>query len=267
MPAGAFFSSEKQLFEATTTRQQQQLLSLRGRSVLTQRGANNPRRLLPPILGGNLKYTSDHCESPIPAVPPYFVRTHHIHGTRTTDDTTQEHMNNSTQKSTQRPGSVEAANHSFATQAHLHESSDPITRGGQKGAKTSPRGARGAPERPQEWPGEAHKEPNRRQEEPRRPERSQDKPERSPRGTRKSPRVARRGTKGPKRLQGEPRRYQNEPKSRHERFNTSPKCLFSRWKKTEISLDVFFGFFGTAPNGIIVFDVAKQSFVYNPRNL
>ena len=44
----------------------------------------------PSILRGNLKYTADHCESPIPAVPPYFVRTHHIHGTRTTDDTTTQ---------------------------------------------------------------------------------------------------------------------------------------------------------------------------------
>ena len=125
-------------------------------------------------------------------------------------------MNNSTQKSTQRPGSVEAANHSFATQAHLHESSDPITRRSHKGAKTSPRGTRKTPRVARRGPQgaqqasrgapEARKEPRQAREEPhghqKEPKSGQERHKRSPRGVkgspggaRQSPRAAKRGPK------------------------------------------------------------------------
>ena len=49
----------------------------------------------PHILGGITGWPYYRfLSSPFPALPPYMVRTKHIHGTRTTEDTTQDFSEN-----------------------------------------------------------------------------------------------------------------------------------------------------------------------------
>ena len=45
-------------------------------------------RVSSPNPWGELRNSTDCCPPPIPAIPPYIIRTQHIHGIRTTADTT-----------------------------------------------------------------------------------------------------------------------------------------------------------------------------------